>query len=84
MKVLTFWKTESVANKNQNVENPVVRTEIVEMTVLGHVAIDFTISTTTLAAVSTINCTSGLTKHKFDPYNIQLVQNLMKTTVIAV
>lgn len=45
---------ESVANK-KNIQNPAVRIEAVEATVLRHVAINRTINTRVLSAVSGIN-----------------------------
>lgn len=50
---------ESLANKKKNDENPVVRTGAVEVAVLGQIAIDPTINTRRLVAVSGMNRTSA-------------------------
>lgn len=47
--VTKFRETGSAANKNENFQNPAIRTEAVDVAVFGHVAVDATISTTILA-----------------------------------
>ncbi|KAL1493572.1 hypothetical protein ABEB36_009274 [Hypothenemus hampei] len=76
--IAKFRETGSVANKKRNVEKP-VRSEAVEIAILGHVNMDPTLSTRQLASVSGINRGSirGILKsHHFHPYKIKLVHEI--------
>lgn len=76
--VRKFRQTGAVTNKKRDNERP-VRNEAVEVAVLGHVAVDPTLSTRQLAAVSGVSRTTIqriLKQHKFHPYKIILSHEL--------
>ena len=76
--VAKFRETGSVHNKKRQLINPVLN-EPTEITVLGQVAMDSTLSTRKLAVATGVSRTSVqriLKKYKFHPYKIRLVQEL--------
>lgn len=76
--VAKFRETGSVLNKKRIVENP-VRNEAIEVAVLGHIAIDPTLSTRKVSDVTGVSRRTiqrTLKTHKFHPYKIKLVHEL--------